>query len=204
MVQPSGAGSRLTNDVAAMSPGPGSTAVMNRTIVDWPRVILLTSVALALCVGTVHAKPCTDEDKEAVELVSAELDARCPCDGGYRNHGRYVRCVARNTNKLFKEYGLPSSCKRTIRRCAARSTCGKEGAVRCCFILEQACMNDPRPGDARPVGVCLEDHQSACDVNADCAPLKTKCKISRSAENCEHRGGALSGSGSCCGACGAP
>src|SRR4029450_11806292 len=44
------------------------------------------------------------------------------------NHGRSVSCVAHEVNRLAKSGDVPNNCKGKIRRCAARSICGKEGA----------------------------------------------------------------------------
>src|SRR5882672_3425417 len=53
--------------------------------------------------------------------VGAALAARCPCDG-QKNHGQYVSCVVRFRNALRKAGCLSVEERRTIARCAARST----------------------------------------------------------------------------------
>ncbi len=95
----------------------------------------LISVALLASANSVFAQPpgpvtCPPD-------VGAALAAQCPCDSSgpgqsWKNHGQYVSCVVRFRNDLRKAGCLDDTAKRTIARCAARSTCGKAGAVLCC------------------------------------------------------------------------
>src|SRR5688572_9644763 len=62
--------------------------------------------------------------------VTVALAAACPCDAA-KNHGQYVRCVARFKNMLRKG-GCLTDAERGVLRCAARSTCGRPEAVLCC------------------------------------------------------------------------
>jgi hypothetical protein len=94
--------------------------------------------------------------------VQAEIDAQCPCDDA-TNHGEYVRCVRAQAKALVSK-----QCRGKVVRCAAKSTCGKEGAV--------TCERNGRNGT-------------------------TRCKISRSAERCEARGGTVGSRSSCCADC---
>src|SRR5439155_1805031 len=64
---------------------------------------------------------------DPVTSVRARLAAQCHCDQA-ANHGAYVRCVAH----AVKAEGLPKSSARIIKKCAAKSTCGKQGFVTCC------------------------------------------------------------------------
>lgn len=165
--------------------------------------VLATTFALALgsvaLVGTAEAAPACDP--AVVEAVAAEIAATCPCDGGtspsgevtpWRNHGRYVSCVARTRNKLAKQLGLSKSCLRTAVRCSARSTCGKrEGFVTC--RTPDLCSDPVADGVAE--GTCSDDPSIACDTAADCPVLR--CTIKSSAERCLDRGG-IPATGSCC------
>jgi hypothetical protein len=116
----------------------------------------------------------------------------CPCSG-HKNHGSYVSCVAHAVNALRKANCLDKEARTSMKRCAARSTCGKpEGFVTCCKTTPGACMG----------GFCEEGSAgSECMVDADC-PSTTKCSIKRDATTCEAQGG-LPGEGSCCNACSA-
>jgi len=64
--------------------------------------------------------------------VAAAIAAACPCDGA-TNHGQHVSCVVQQRNALRKGGCLTTEDRRTIARCAARSTCGKPGRVICCL-----------------------------------------------------------------------
>ena len=129
--------------------------------------------------------------------IGVALETCCPCDG-FRNHGRYVRCRAHAINALRKADCLDRDARRTLKRCAARSTCGKpEGFVTCCLS---------RPGICGSAGFCepLADADPnapaiPCTINEQC-PGVPKCKLLRGAEKCIAKGGSP-GLGSCCGAC---
>src|SRR5690349_9908244 len=89
----------------------------------------LTVVLLAGATTAFAAKPIVIE--ECPTDVGAALATACPCDGpgqAWKNHGKYVSCVAHYRNALRKAGCLDAEAKRTIQSCAARSTCGKEGA----------------------------------------------------------------------------
>ena len=164
-------------------------------------------VALQLALApAADAKKCTpDQELRALE-IHAQISEACPCDmqangQPWRNHGKYVSCVARTSNSLYKQNpDVARSCKKLLRRCAARSTCGKEGAVRCCFGREHDCLDDTVPGDSVADGECTNDSATACDTNADCMTIR--CKIDRrGVERCTERGGVANGTGSCCNGC---
>jgi hypothetical protein len=119
----------------------------------------------------------------------------------WKNHGKYVSCVARFRNQLRKSGCLTDDLKRSIQRCAARSTCGKEGRVLCC-VYDLGTCNDPAPGDLTAAGVCSNDPTLACDVAADCT--KSRSHIARDGAVCTADGGVDVGPGSICTACPPP
>ena len=122
--------------------------------------------------------------------VGAAVAQCCPCEGN-RNHGSYVSCVAHATNALRAAGCLDKEARTSLKRCAARSTCGKpEGSVTCCKSVPTDCEG----------GLC-EDGVTVCLVAEDC-PAKTRCSIKRDAPTCEAQGG-VAGTGSCCNACAA-
>jgi hypothetical protein len=134
--------------------------------------------------------------------VLLAIDAACPCEGRmlpsasvqpWRNHGQYVSCTVRLRNALRKSHCFADdSLRRTFARCAARSTCGKCGAVLCCVPTQETC-NDPTP-DGIPTGTCANDPAHPCDVAANCAKVRT----SRSEAQCLADGGTTAGIGSVC------
>ncbi len=142
--------------------------------------------------------------------VAAALAEMCPCNGKmmsdasvqpWRNHGKYVSCVVRYRNALRKAGCLTDESRRTIARCAARSTCGKVGAVLCCSYEIGSC-NDPAPGDMVAAGVCSNDAALACDAEADCT--KSQASVARDEATCAERGGTAVGGGSVCTPCPPP
>jgi hypothetical protein len=142
------------------------------------------------------------------EDVAAAVAAACPCGAdaqgqSWKNHGQYVRCVVRFRNDLRKQGCLDDAAKRTIARCAARSTCGKEGAVLCCFYDTSGTCSDAAPGDGTAAGVCSNDDTITCDVNADCITAKGP-KVVKGDTRCIERGGTPIGTGSVCSGCPIP
>src|SRR5262245_50867551 len=84
--------------------------------------------------------------------VALALAEACPCEGAptgngpvvaWKNHGKYVSCVVHFRNALRKAGCLTQDDKRTIARCAARSTCGKADTALCCTLEVGLCMGDP-------------------------------------------------------------
>ena len=159
--------------------------------------------------GTAHAKgkPVPITCPADVETAVA---ATCPCAGvvlpdtttaAWKNHGKYVSCVAHFRNQLRKAGCLTDDQKRSIARCAARSTCGKEARVLCCFYDVGTC-NDPMPDDAVAAGVCSNDGTVACDVAADC--VKSHSRVEHDDASCVADGGVDVGGGSVCQPCPPP
>jgi hypothetical protein len=139
--------------------------------------------------------------------VGAALAAACPCDANgqgraWKNHGQYVSCVVRYRNDLRKDGCLDAAAKRTIAKCAARSTCGKEGAVLCCVYDTSGTCSDTTP-DGTAAGVCSNDAAVACDTAVDCITA-TGPTLSRHADRCTDKGGTIVGGGSVCSACPIP
>ncbi|MEW6273375.1 MAG: hypothetical protein AB1689_29195, partial [Thermodesulfobacteriota bacterium] len=104
-----------------------------------------------------------------VAQARAAVAALCDCATA-ASHGDYVQC-ARNVATLRVANGLlPKSCKASVIRCAARSTCGKPGFVTCCtrdrrnvtrcsLKRDAALCRAPRGGQA-----CVKTQPSCCDA----------------------------------------
>jgi hypothetical protein len=76
----------------------------------------------------------SDAECEAARCeVAASLAESCPCEdaGSRREH---VRCVARAAKKLAVAKALPTKCRRTIVRCAQKSSCGRSRSGTCWVI----------------------------------------------------------------------
>ena len=74
------------------------------------------------------------DDPNAAGFTWAQSEGACSCLDA-ATHGEYVRCVRRSATR-FGAGSLPPNCRGDVRRCAARSTCGKaSGSVACCIAL---------------------------------------------------------------------
>jgi hypothetical protein len=170
-------------------------------------------VALVLiAAGPAAAQTACPTDGSCPTDVAACVDESCPCAADalgtpWKNHGQYVKCVAHLRNDLRKAGCLTPEAKRTIQNCAARSTCGKEGAVLCCFYDASAtCDGDVVPGDGTAAGTCSNsgDTPVPCDTATDCITVAKGPKVARDGVNCTDRGGTPVGTGSVCRACPLP
>lgn len=131
--------------------------------------------------------------EEASSAILAFVDATCPCAGtddgaggttAWKNHGQYVRCVTHAVRDAARAAGVKRRCAKGLVPCAARSSCGKKGAVACVVATTGTCVN----------GVCSNDDDLVCAADADCAT--SSCRVT-SADACTTSGGTAS-SGSCC------
>jgi len=106
---------------------------------------------------------------DTLTLARLGIDGQCDCATASR-HGAYVRCVAHAVKTSVKAGTIPRNASGAIKRCAARSTCGKPGFVTCCRTTRRgatkcsikhgaAKCKAPRGGSAR-----IGDHASCCDA----------------------------------------
>jgi hypothetical protein len=91
-------------------------------------VLLATLVAARAALAA-----CGDEPVDAAEVaaVRAQVDAQCDCAGA-PTHGAHVHCAAGVARTAVDAGALRTECRGTVVRCAAKSTCGRPGAVTCC------------------------------------------------------------------------
>jgi hypothetical protein len=95
-------------------------------------VTLLASLTLVASAADVALGARCDpagSDAASIAAARAAVDAACDCSAA-ATHGEYVRCAS----AVLKELpgGLPKQCKGTVKKCYAKSTCGKPGFVTCC------------------------------------------------------------------------
>ena len=140
--------------------------------------------------------------------VGAALAAACPCSAdansqAWKNHGQYVKCVVHFRNDMRKQNCADKATLRTIARCAARSTCGKEGAILCCtYNLSNTCV--PASCTSNPTAACCSnDATVACATDTDCITASGP-KVKRHPANCTDHGGFDVGTGSACSQCPIP
>ncbi|HJQ85706.1 MAG TPA: hypothetical protein VKA21_16585 [Candidatus Binatia bacterium] len=72
-------------------------------------------------------------DDAAVLAARQQVASDCNCATA-PNHGAYVKCAANvaNTRASAEPSLLPKNCKGAVKKCAAKSVCGKPGFVTCC------------------------------------------------------------------------
>jgi hypothetical protein len=157
----------------------------------------LAMITAALVIGLPALATAGRPDCEPARCaVQTAIAAQCPSCDGAGNHGRYVSCVAHIVKQLVADGTVPGNCKGKVVSCAARSTCGKPGFVRCLFPTD-TCVVDPATG----LGTCAANPALACVTDLDCG---AKCKTKSSADRCTTHGGTVGGSGSCCASCASP
>jgi len=133
-----------------------------------------------------HAN-CTSDDPTGALRAAARMDvvANCDCTGA-SNHGAYVKCSA---NRLKNNNpNLPKSCRGTVQKCAAKSTCGKPGFIICCK------KNSAGKATCAPKKDC--GHCVAPNGGSMCCSQNTSCCCKDTTPSC-------SGTGNLC-ACASP
>jgi hypothetical protein len=123
------------------------------------KLTLLASAALAiLCAWSAPLLASCDL------AASALASSYCPCDGGgtpWRNHGLYVACVQSNAASIARSGGSEVSCRSALTACAARSVCGRPGAVVClrggkCSVANSADRCTSKGGTVSTANSCCE------------------------------------------------
>jgi hypothetical protein len=149
--------------------------------------MLVAGAAVALLSSPVRVA--AQDDCEAERCATqGTIAGECSCEGA-ANHGDYVSCVANAASGLVSE-----ECTGAVVRCAARSTCGKEGAVVCLRPKFGPCD--------RTSGTCRKDPSTSCTTSHDCVS-GARCSIKRSERACtDHGGMVVAGASNCCAPCG--
>jgi hypothetical protein len=127
-------------------------------------VLTTTGASLANCAAD-------DPDGSLVAAARATAEANCTAQGRgcftAASHGQYVSCIAHEAKALSTGDGatLPKSCKGAVKKCAARSVCGKQdrGFATCCVTNasgEVTCKTGQAENCSGVVGTC----GSCCDA----------------------------------------
>ena len=136
------------------------------------RSLVRAAVALSLLTASaqVALARCGDDpgDAQAVADARAQVDTDCNCAGA-PNHGTYVSCAAGVAQQRADNNLLRQQCKSAVKKCAARSTCGKPGFVTCCVPKngETKCKIKRDAAHCTDAGGCVGNHTSCCDA---CTP----------------------------------
>lgn len=138
--------------------------------------VVFLDVAAGSARGHAKCSPTSDPDLTDVANARAAVAANCDCSGA-TSHGAYVRCAAQQAKLAL----VNKSCAGTVKRCAARSTCGKpEGAVTCC-VTKTSGTNCTIKRDAAHcragagATACAGSYTSCCDActSTGCAAVPT-------------------------------
>ena len=99
-----------------------------------PPVRVLLAVALVLAPAVAGWSKCGDDpgDAPAIAAARTQVMANCGCHS-VRKHGDYVACAVGIARQRIAAGSLPRHCQNAVKKCAARSTCGKPGFVTCCL-----------------------------------------------------------------------
>jgi hypothetical protein len=159
---------------------------------------------LIIGVAALYGSAFAQSTNACPEDPAADIAAACPCDAdsngqGWINHGKYVSCIVRHRNELRQQGCLDAQTQKLIARCAARSTCGKDGAVLCCIYDTSGTCSDT-VADGVKNGTCSNDATIACDTATDCI-TSTGPKVKRQSATCTDHGGTVVGTGSVCAGC---
>jgi hypothetical protein len=178
-------------------------------------ILTLPVLAVLAWAATADAKQPTC-DPTAIAAAKAAVDAACPCAGQpdglggtvpWKNHGQYVKCVAKATKSQSKGAGVARKCVKDVVPCAANSTCGKTDDVACIITTGtcgfvgtctggQGCQLDtdcPIGETCTLVGTC-DNEAKVCTTDADCSVQS--CAV-MSAEECTLSQGSAA-TGTCC------
>jgi len=134
-------------------------------------VLALVAIAPAAPAGAACSSPkCPDQ--LAVDDLRARIAAECDCDAVAKPK-QWAKCVQRVTKEAGAGGVVPKACAKAVRRCEAKTTCGKAEAIVCCTaspkgvkarVMKKAsacggtvCAANPNAGDA-------------CRPDASCAP----------------------------------
>jgi len=101
------------------------------------RLMVGSAVALSLVLSLARAghAGCGKDPGDNQKVIDARTAAEQTCGpcAAATNHGTYVSCVAGVANDRVTAGQLPANCKGKVKKCAAKSNCGKPGFVTCCI-----------------------------------------------------------------------
>src|SRR6185295_10994049 len=109
-------------------------------------LLLAATLALLALPGAALAHDDDDDDARCDALrcaVKVDIDRACPCASA-KSFDSYMSCVAKKAKRL----PIPRECREAVVECAAKSRCGKKGAVVC--LVPGAPADDDDDDDGVP------------------------------------------------------
>src|SRR5262245_17843820 len=108
-------------------------------------------------------------DDQAVADARAQVKSDCNCEGA-TSHGDFVSCAAGVANTRADNGQLPPNCKGKVKKCAAKSICGKPGFVTCCRTKADGTTkcstksSDTKCTPPKGGSACVSTFSSCCDA----------------------------------------
>jgi hypothetical protein len=148
-----------------------------------PRHFATATLAALVLVGHAGAAAarCGAESADAVAAARAQVETECGCARA-ASHALYVHCALSVARTRAANGLLPKSCKRSVKRCAAKSVCGKRNAVTCCITRKgrTKCRIKKKAAKCLAKGGCVGIFPSCCDActATGCRTLSTSSSTS--------------------------
>src|SRR5262249_46287138 len=158
-----------TTSTTTTPPSTPTTSTTTSTTTTRPSITTSTTATTTTTTTTLLTvlPPSACPDAQAAAAIEAAIEAQCNCVGA-ANHGAFVRCATRLAKAAVKARTLPKQCKGAVKRCAARSVCGKPGFVTCCRTTAKGpttCSTKGRGGRCeppRPGRACVGSRPGGC------------------------------------------
>ncbi len=155
-----------------MPVAPNVAPVLSATIA---RVAPFLTLLLLAAASSVSASCITDrcgvEHQPAVEVLRAEIEAACDCQGS-ADHRTYARCAKALVRTAQQNGRVSMACGHAVTACEVRSTCGSQGAVVCCAEKRGETVGRVKRSatKCRAATVCTEQPRAvdACAPDARC------------------------------------
>ena len=129
--------------------------------------LLLLAAAVLLATADAAAARCGDRpgESDALAEARAQVDSVCGC-AGTRSHREFTACALRVARERVTAGTLPKRCRGAVKRCAAKSTCGRPNAVTCCITRKGRTRCRVKKSAARCLakGGCVGSWASCCDA----------------------------------------
>jgi len=89
--------------------------------------LVLSLVSLNAAPVLARCEPAAEPDRSDIANARAAVDAGCDCAGA-EDHATYVRCALDQIDAVL----VNRQCRRRVKECVSRSSCGRPGSVTCC------------------------------------------------------------------------
>ncbi|HEV7733579.1 MAG TPA: hypothetical protein VGR62_15540 [Candidatus Binatia bacterium] len=129
--------------------------------------VLIASADIASAACTSRKCP----DQVQIDDLRARIAARCDCEGS-DSRQTWARCAKQVADEAV-DAGLPKACARVVRKCEAKTTCGRAGAVVCCTATRNGASAKIMKSAGRcKATVCGANPSAidACRPDATCNP----------------------------------